>query len=212
MKAFFLYTLFLAFISLLSFIFVQFLLIKANLYTVLFYTIVEYFLVSSFIRYLIVSSKIKLFIVFSWVLYTLYAFIDLFIINNIFKNPNPQLHNLLNITSSFLIIILLIYYFYEKMRSVVVVPLTQLITFWIAVSFFLYYTGTFFVFIFFNTQRSPEETFQIRYIYIFVTIIKNIILCLALFANEPTENAEELRIPDDLNLDEFTPTNPKTLS
>lgn len=52
---------------------------------------------------------------------------------------------------------------------------------------------------------------QLQLIYSLVTITKNIILSLALFANEPTENVEELRIPDDLNLDEFTPTNPKTL-
>lgn len=47
-------------------------------------------------------------------------------------------------------------------------------------------------------------------IYSFVTITKNIILSLALFASEPIEtNDEGLQIPTDINLDGFTLTNTK---
>lgn len=49
-----------------------------------------------------------------------------------------------------------------------------------------------------------------RIIYSFVTISKNVLLSLALFANEPNEeNNNELQIPTDLNLDEFSLTNLK---
>jgi hypothetical protein len=50
-----------------------------------------------------------------------------------------------------------------------------------------------------------------RVVYSLVTITKNLILGLALLANEPVDvKEEELQIPKDLQLDEFTlnPTKP----
>ena len=47
-------------------------------------------------------------------------------------------------------------------------------------------------------------------IYGMVTVVKNILLCLSLFANENVEQSdEELHIPSDLNLDEFSLTTQK---
>ncbi|MEJ7625307.1 MAG: hypothetical protein WKF35_00470 [Ferruginibacter sp.] len=49
-----------------------------------------------------------------------------------------------------------------------------------------------------------------KLIYSFITITKNIILCLAMFANEQPEGTDEsLNIPNDVNLDEFSLTNYK---
>ena len=54
--------------------------------------------------------------------------------------------------------------------------------------------------------NSSNEFFAV---YIFFTLIKNIILCAALLAKEPTQESQELQIPDDLNLDDFLPENTK---
>jgi hypothetical protein len=97
------------------------------------------------------------------------------------------------------------------MKTVVMYPLYQSITFWICVAFFIYFTGNFFYILFASTANA-DAAFgkQLVTIYGIVTITKNIILSLALLANEPTEQTEEiLNIPTDLNLDDFTLTNPK---
>jgi hypothetical protein len=46
-------------------------------------------------------------------------------------------------------------------------------------------------------------------IYAFVTIVKNILLCVSLLASESTEQDEndELHIPSEIDLDEFSLTN-----
>ena len=109
-----------------------------------------------------------------------------------------------------LFMIFIIYFFYEKMKTVVMYPLYQSITFWICVALFIYFTGNFFFFLFVNTIKDVAFLTQMQIIYSIVTIAKNIILCLALFANEPVEqNEQSLQIPTDINLDDFTLTNPK---
>ncbi|MEO7046766.1 MAG: hypothetical protein ABI091_15790 [Ferruginibacter sp.] len=96
------------------------------------------------------------------------------------------------------------------MKTVIMYPLYQSIVFWICVAFFIYFTGNFFFFIFSNTTKDLSFMKQLQIIYGIVTISKNVILCLALFANEPIEqNDEILNIPSEMNLDDFTPTNPK---
>ncbi len=98
------------------------------------------------------------------------------------------------------------------MKTVIIYPLYQSITFWICVGFFLYFTGNFFFFLFSNTSTDKSFVKQLNIIYSFVTITKNIILSLSLFVNEPNEvEDDELQIPTNINLDEFTLTNPKKL-
>ncbi len=89
-------------------------------------------------------------------------------------------------------------------------PLYQSIVFWISVSFFIYFTGNFFFFIFTNATNDVDFINQLQLIYGIVTITKNILLCLSLFANEPVEKTNEiLDIPDNLQHEDFAPTNPK---
>ena len=109
-----------------------------------------------------------------------------------------------------LFMIFIIYFFYEKMKTVVMYPLYQSISFWICVALFIYFTGNFFFFLFVNTIKNVSFITQLIIIYGIVTIAKNIILCFALLANEPVEqNEQSLQIPTDINLDDFTLTNPK---
>jgi len=96
------------------------------------------------------------------------------------------------------------------MKIVVMYPLYQSIIFWICVGFFLYFTGTFFFFLFIKSSDDKEFKILMNSIYGIVTITKNILLCLSLFATENIEKADdELHIPNDLDLDEFSLTNLK---
>ena len=105
-------------------------------------------------------------------------------------------------------IIFIIYFFYEKMKTVVLYPLYQTITFWICVGFFLYFTGNFFFFLFIKSTSDQHIKMQMKFIYNIVTISKNIFLGFAFFANEVVESKDDnLEIPDNLDLDSFSNKN-----
>jgi hypothetical protein len=123
-----------------------------------------------------------------------------------------SLYTLPMMLSFFVLMVYLIFYFYEKVRTVTNYPLSQTISFWICVGFFIFITGSFFFPIIFNTSDINSIQENIRIIYSVMTIIKAIIFCIALFATEPTKGIEELQIPDNLLLDDFTPENLKTPS
>ena len=115
-----------------------------------------------------------------------------------------------SITEFLFFISAIVYFFYEKMKTVIMYPLYQSIIFWICVAFFLYFTGNFFYILFSNTSTDRGFNNQLTFVYGVVTIAKDLLLCFALFANEPKEqNGDILNIPTEMDLDNFTPTNPK---
>jgi len=82
-------------------------------------------------------------------------------------------------------------------------PLYQSISFWLCVGFFIYFTGNFFYLLFLTSTSDKKLVTEMKIVYTIVTITKDIILCLAWFAQEHNETKEEeLRIPEDLHLDE----------
>ncbi len=122
------------------------------------------------------------------------------------------LYTLPMMVSFFVLMVYLIFYFYEKVRTVTSYPLSQTISFWICVGFFIFITGSFFFPIMFNTSDNNSLQENIRIIYSVMTIVKTIIFCIALFAIEPVKGVEELQIPDNLQLDDFSPENLKNPS
>ena len=89
-------------------------------------------------------------------------------------------------------------------------PLYQSSSFWICVGFFLYFTGTFFFFLFIKSSTDPEFIRQMNFIYGLVTVTKNILLGISMFVKENIEETNELlQIPTDLDLDEFSLTTQK---
>ena len=95
------------------------------------------------------------------------------------------------------------------MKIVTQYPLYQSISFWLCVGLFIYFTGNFFFLLFANNSKDPAFKKQLQIICYVVDIFKDIILSLAWFAHEPTEEENsELLIPDDVHLDdEFNFTN-----
>lgn len=62
--------------------------------------------------------------------------------------------------------------------------------------------------LFVDSTKDKIVIKQLRVIYTIVTISKDILLCLALFAIERKEEDNgELRIPDEIDLDSFSPNN-----
>lgn len=169
------------------------------------FQIVEFTLIALFIYTLIINKKLKKLILFSIIPFALFSILMFWI------RPKQYIDSIPAIVEAFLLIVFFIFYFYEKIKTVYQYPLTQTITFWICVAFFMYFTGNFFFFIFMDTyaQGQGNSSNEFFAVYIFFTLIKNIILCAALLAKEPTQESQELQIPDDLNLDDFLPENTK---
>jgi hypothetical protein len=98
------------------------------------------------------------------------------------------------------------------MNAVAIYPLYQSIIFWICVGLFLYFTGSFFFFLFSKTRAGQQFTILMDSIYGIVVILKNVFLSLSLFASENNEDKETmLHIPNDLDLDELPQPNSKNL-
>ncbi|MFT3910547.1 MAG: hypothetical protein QM737_14065 [Ferruginibacter sp.] len=176
---------------------------KIYYYIVRIYTPVEYLLFALFLSKLYKNTIAQKIILFSTIPFILFCILDFFIN----KSPFSNYPSLVEFLAYFMFII---YFFYEKMKTVVHYPLYQSITFWICVGLFVYFTGNFFFFLFINSSSDPDVIAQIKNIYSIVTITKNVLLCSALFANETIENNDEsLKIPMEMELDDFTLTNLK---
>lgn len=205
LKAFFIYAVILCLFSVGSLIALT-VLKNRNVYIVLIrlFTSLEYLSIATVLYHLIKNELFKKIILYSFIPFILYAIFDYFLLET------GQYNNYINLLSAFLLIIYIIYFFYEKMKTVVMYPLYQSASFWLCVGFFLYFTGTFFFFLFVKSIGDKKFIQQMNIIYGFVTVAKNILLCLSLFATENIEQSdEELHIPSDLNLDEFSLTTQK---
>jgi hypothetical protein len=205
LKAFFIYAAFLALFSVASVVAIKILKDRSIYLTLIrLFTICEYIIIATIISRLIKNSFLKKVIFYSFTPFVIYAISDYIISHKI------QYNNYINLVSSLSLIVIIIYFFYEKMQTVIMYPLYQSSSFWICVGFFLYFTGTFFFFLFIKSSQDKEFIKLMNIIYGFVTVTKNILLCVSLFANEHIEEREdELQIPTDLNLDEFSLTTQK---
>lgn len=168
------------------------------------YSITEFSVIAWFFYYVIKLPLFRKLILISIPLFFVFAALDYFFTEkSLFNNHS-------NLLASLILILFIIYYFYEKMKIVVMYPLYQSIVFWVCVAYFLLFTGTFFFFLLVSYSTDQLFKQQLGYIYGFVTLTKNILLCLALFARENKEQVgDELHIPNHMDLDEFSFTNLK---
>ncbi len=167
------------------------------------YNICEYCLFATFLYYLFknkLAQKIVLYSILPFLIIALY---------NYFISTKAKFSNFPSLVEFLAFIVFIIYFFYEKMNTVVEYPLYQSISFWICMGLFIYFTGTFFYFLFINSGKDKQFVDQMKLIYCFVTICKDIMICVAFLANEQNEVDEQnqLHIPNELNLDSFSPHN-----
>lgn len=168
------------------------------------YSILEYSTIVVFMYHILKNETVRKIILYSIVPFIIYA------VGDYIFSDKSQFNNHSHIISALLIILFIVYYFFEKMNTVVMYPLYQSPSFWICVGFFLYFTGTFFYFLFIKSSRDEEFLRQMKIIYGIVTVTKNILLSISMFVKENIEEPNEsLQIPNDLNLDEFSLTTQK---
>jgi|JI10StandDraft_1071094.scaffolds.fasta_scaffold57872_2 hypothetical protein len=91
-------------------------------------------------------------------------------------------------------------------------PIYETIIFWISVGLFVYASGIFFYILLITNSNKADVHFlsQLKVVYAFVTIIKNIVLSIALFKSNKEDNFKDdktLNLPSELDLDSFYPNN-----
>jgi len=206
LKAFFVYALMISIFSFLSIVLIKVLNDKvANFLVFRIFSICEFSIISIFLLRNVKNYNIKRIITINIYLFILFALIDYAIFDK------TRFNNHSSIVSSLVLIAYIVYFFYEKMKTVVVYPLYQSISFWICVGFFLYFSGTYFCFLLSQSTKDPKFISQLNLIYGLVTLSKNLILSMSLFTNEQDESIleDKLEIPININLDEISLTNYK---
>jgi len=163
------------------------------------YIIVELSTLSLFFFYVVQNQLIRKLILFSIFPFTVFC-----LANYWASQKNFNVYPLLVEFIFFMIVV--IYYLYEKMKTEVLRPLYQSIVFWISVGLFIYFSGNFFYLIFIQSTTDKNVMNQLKIIYGIIAICKDILLSLALLANETISNdTEDLYIPEELHLDSFNP-------
>ena len=105
-------------------------------------------------------------------------------------------------------ILLIIFFFYEKIQFSLTTPIYLSMSFWISTGFIIYFSGTFFLFLY-AKAAVKNEVFKIQYnlIYNFFTISKNVLLCIGvMMSRQLTLKNEKISLQSDLNksLDPFS--------
>jgi hypothetical protein len=172
------------------------------------FVVQEFILLSIMYSYIIKSLIVKKILLVFILIFAIYCFYALSSINlqKSYFDFTPA------IVESLFFIVVIIYYFYEIMRFNFATPLFQLTSFWISVAFVIFFSGTFFLLLYSKTMFN-EPGFDVQYIVISctLTIIKNILLCVALFVNKNlVPSKDNTAIPSNLNLDTFQPLNKQT--
>jgi hypothetical protein len=170
------------------------------------YNILEYSLLSFFFYLYIKNKTIRNILLFSSIPYIIFCIYD-FIIT---KEPSLAFFPL--IVEYLVLLLFIIYFFFEVIQESIVEPIYHKAIFWISVAFIINFSGNFFVLL--SSVNSFENvafrnTFTI--IYSSLTILKNILLCIAVSIKETKSDNQFIDgISLDPELDTYLPfKNPK---
>ena len=104
-------------------------------------------------------------------------------------------------------LLVIIYFFYEKIKFNLRTPIIQTPDFWVSVAFLLYFSGTFFLFLYSKSNfKNPSFKTEYTIIYGTITIIKDLLLTVSIFVNVYITNQKNhLDDPIDIDLGTFNP-------
>ena len=165
------------------------------------YPIIECVLLSYF-YYLLLRTKNKKIILFSATILLCFAFL----IDFLFNKRNPSFLPLA--LEGFFYIVIIMYFFYEKVKYISNAPLYSISSFWISIAFLITFSGTFFLYLFSISMMNKDPAFKYQYniIYGCFTILKNTLLCIAVFVNRTSNiSIKEKMIAPNLDLDTSYP-------
>ena len=161
------------------------------------FAVVEFCLFSWFFYLIIFNAKIKRLILPVVILFCIFS-ISLYI----FLPESTSFSSIIAGVESVLIIAMCIYYFFDQLKESNTLLIYSSINFWIIISFLIYLSGTFFLYIYSDSMLN-NKAFLKEYIIInssFI-ILKGILLAIAMLM-KPDKNNNQTIFPEDrLNAD-----------
>ena len=173
---------------------------KENYYLVVrVYNIIEFSLLAYFFSFYLKNRLVKkllLLLSLGYFLFCLYDFL---------KETEPQMPFIPLSIEHILLLIIIIYYFFEVMQVSTIEPIYQRAIFWISVAFIINSAGNFFLFLY-SKNSFNDDAFKKQYtlIYTTVTVLKNLLLCIAISMKEKPADHPQTDFLD-VELDSFNP-------
>ena len=191
-KIFFLYTIAIAILIIIGFSFLYIFKSKENYYLVVrAYNVIEYSILAYFFTLYIKNKVINKVLLYSTVVYLIFCIYD-YIIEKV-----PEIPFIPFSVEHILLLIFIVYYFFEIMNESVTEPVYQKAIFWICVAFIINSSGNFFLFLY-SKNSYNDDIFKRQYtiIYTTVSVIKNLLLCIAILIKETPKNDSDNLIFD----------------
>ncbi len=161
----------------------------------------EYILIAIFFVLNIKSKRVNKVIFYSTFPFILFCIYDYLTKQDSFSFY-PQ------VVECIIFIFIITYLFYEKMNTDLSIPIYNLPVFWIAFGFLIYFSGSFFLFLFSKNFGENSEFKRLYHlIYGTVTITKNLLLCIGIYSTKfiiaPITSSDQIV---NLDLDPFNTT------
>lgn len=140
------------------------------------FTVIEYSFFCYFYYLIIPNNKFKKIIPFVWFGFVLFAFVDFFYINQM-----RAFDSFASGIESIIIILFCVYYLFSQIKGSNNLLIYSTFNFWIIITFLLYFSSTFFLYLMLDSMRKDIQ-FQKLYFIINISfnILKNILLCVAM--------------------------------
>jgi hypothetical protein len=160
-----------------------------------FYTITEYSLFCYFFYLVLPTNKIKKIVPYVWFGFLLFAFIDIYFVNEMGGFDSFAIG-----IESIIIIVFCIIYLYLQIKNANDLLIYSTFNFWVIISFLIYFAGTFFLYIM-TENMIANVAFQKLYFIINISfnILKNLLLSVAMTMKINKTNDPAIRsstIPD----------------
>ena len=140
------------------------------------FTIVEYSFFCFFIYLILPKGTIKKIVLFIWIGFLLLALSDY-----IFFSKTKEFDSFMSGIEAIIVLMLSIYYFFSQMKGSNSLLLYSTFNFWAVIAFFIYFSGTFFLYLMADKMRV-NLSFQKIYFVINISfnILKDLLLCTAM--------------------------------
>ena len=140
------------------------------------FTIIEFSFLSYFFFLLFAQKTLRSAVKITWIVFTVFAFIDYFIINKMQTVDSFTVG-----IESLIIIIFSIYYLYNNLKDSINFSIYSSFDFWIVITLLIYFSGTFFIYL---LAESNKFNLEFRKVYLILNssfnIIKNVLLATAM--------------------------------
>jgi hypothetical protein len=147
--------------------------------------IIEFALLCNYYYQILVSKRIKRLFYLAVPIFIAVAFYDYYVSVERVISFMPL------VIECLFFLVLIIYSFYEKIQYSLSTPIYLSMSFWVSTGFIIYFSGNFFLFLYSKTAIK-NDAFKLQYnlIYNFFTIIKDILLSIAVVINSHPQNSK----------------------